>query len=105
MLISPVPWSERLAGGGRAMTLLRESKHSQASVPRLPRLAVRDLGLRELLDCGVAVLCTLLCTPGCRNTSHPGYLCRQLGNSETRSINLTTMNAVNLLYSYLYVPQ
>jgi len=32
-------------------------------------------------------------------------LCRQLSNYETLSINLATMNALNLLYSYLYVPQ
>jgi len=32
-------------------------------------------------------------------------LCRQPSNYETHSINLATMNAWNLLYSYLYVPQ
>jgi len=37
--------------------------------------------------------------------SYPSYLCRQLGNYETCSINLVTMNARNLHYSYLYVPQ
>jgi len=31
-------------------------------------------------------------------------LCRQPSKYETRSINLATMNAGNLLYSYLYVP-
>ena len=32
-------------------------------------------------------------------------LCRQPSNYETRSISLTTMNAWNRLYSYLYAPQ